>query len=69
MAFYQILHINLTVFIRRCFIERLFYGYRFEFELSEDGLVKDIVHHREDHHEVINLKKVLASVFSAIGKV
>lgn len=57
--------------IRRFFfkIEYLFYGYRFEFELSEDGLIKDIGHHKEDHHEVINLKKVLASVFSAIGKV
>lgn len=45
------------------------FEFRFEFELSEDGLIKEVAHHNEDHHDVINFKKVLASVFSAIRKV
>lgn len=45
------------------------FEFRFEFELSEDGLIKEVAHHNEEHHDVINFKKVLASVFSAIRKV
>lgn len=45
------------------------FEFRFEFELSEDGLIEEVAHHNEEHHDVINFKKVLASVFSAIRKV
>lgn len=45
------------------------FEFRFEFELFEDGLIKEVAHHNEEHHDVINFKKVLASVFSAIRKV
>lgn len=45
------------------------FSFRFEFQITEDGLVTEVSHHKDDDHEVINLKKVLASVFSAIGKV
>ncbi|XP_061168901.1 uncharacterized protein LOC133178169 [Saccostrea echinata] len=40
----------------------------FEFLISEDGLIKEIAHHHEEKTDVLNLKKVLASVLSAKGK-
>ncbi|XP_062572081.1 uncharacterized protein LOC134234050 [Saccostrea cucullata] len=40
----------------------------FEFHVSEDGLIKEIAHHHEEKNDVLNLKKVLASVLSAKGK-
>ena len=39
--------------------------FRFLFSIGPDGLVTMVYHHHEDEHEVLSLKKVLASTLSA----
>ena len=45
---------------------RLFtFVFRFLFSIGLDGLVTMVYHQNEDEHEVLSLKKVLASTLSA----